>query len=94
MHRRETERIARALAERARRERARATARVPETDPPGVIGAGEAGAGAGAGAANRPSVTNGPNAAKWPARPVSAWSWAAVATIVIPVLLLVVAILA
>ena len=89
VHRKETERIARALAERARRERAdaarprSAAGETGENSVP-VNGASENGR-AGTGAVNGPG---------WPSRPVSTWHWPGVLAVVVPALLLVAAILA
>ena len=88
VRRRESERIATALAERARQEHARAAARAAETDRPGMIGTGEAAA------TEWPGEANEAGEAEWPARPVSAWTWPAVLAVVIPALLLIVTILA
>lgn len=88
VRRRESERIATALAERARQEHARAAARAAETDRPGMIGTGEAAA------TEWPGEANDAGEAEWPARPVSAWTWPAVLAVVIPALLLIVTILA
>jgi Bacterial PH domain len=92
VHRKETERIARALAERARRERAdaaRPRVAAGETGQTGENRAPENGAGgngrAGTGAGNGPG---------WPSHPVSAWHWPGVLAAVVPALLLVAAILA
>jgi hypothetical protein len=90
VHRKECERIARALAERARREHADAAA--PGTrEAPGAYEAGENGAGRkGRRQTSGPIAGNGP---EWPARPVSAWNWPAVLAIAVPLLLLVATIL-
>jgi Bacterial PH domain len=86
VHRKETERIARALSERARRQRADAMAARP----------GAAGGGAADGDSPAGSLANGGVADRpeWAPRPVSAWHWPSVLAIVVPALLLVAAILA
>ena len=94
VHRKECERIARALAERARREHADAAV-LGTREAPGAYEAGENGAGRnGRRQTSGPIAANGPG---WPARPVSApvsaWNWPAVLAIAVPVLLLVATIL-
>lgn len=84
VHRKETERIARALAERARRERADAARPVPRA---GENRAGE----------NRQKQRIGPGAGdgpEWAPRPVSAWHGPSVLAVLVPALLLAAAILA
>ena len=80
VHRKETERIARALSERARRQRADAMAARP-----GAAGSDAADGGVTGGVTGRP---------EWAPGPVSAWHWPSVLAIVVPALLLVAAILA
>ena len=105
VHRKETERIARALTERARRERADAAARAPGpgTVPrPGAVPApGPARGRAAASGADEARGAPGAEAGVMReapgtvgARPVSAWHWPAVLAIVVPALLLVTAIFA
>ncbi len=95
LHRKETERIARALSERARRQRADAMAARP-----GAAGGGAAGGGAADGPSPAGSLANGgvtggvTGRPEWAPRPVSAWHWPSVLAIAVPALLLVAAILA
>ena len=86
VHRKETERIARALSERARRQRADAM-----TARPGAAGGGAADGDSPAGSLANGSVAGRP---EWAPGPVSAWHWPSVLAIVVPALLLVAAILA
>jgi hypothetical protein len=86
VHRKETERIARALSERARRQRADAMAARPGAAGGGTAdGDSPAGSPANGGVADRP---------EWAPCPVSAWHWPSVLAIVVPALFLVAAILA
>jgi hypothetical protein len=86
VQRKETERIARALSERARRQRADAMAGRPGAADDGAAdGDSPAGSLANGGIADR---------REWAPCPVSAWHWPSVLAIVVPALLLVAAILA
>ena len=92
VHRKETERIARALAERARRERAdaaRPRSAAGETGETGETRVPENGA-----SENGRAGTGAVNGPRWPSRPVSTWHWPGVLAVVVPALLLVAAILA
>ena len=89
LHRKETERLARALADRARRERADAARPVP--------GAGENRAGENRADDNGQKQRIGPGAGdgpEWAPRPVSAWHGPSVLAVLVPALLLAAAILA
>jgi hypothetical protein len=89
VHRKETERIARALAERARRERADAARPVPraEENRAGPNRADDNGRKQRIG----PGAGDGP---EWAPRPVSAWHGPSVLAVLVPALLLAAAILA
>jgi hypothetical protein len=81
VHRRETERIARTLDERAGSERAQRAALAPDTgqdDPRRKQGPG-------------PEATA---SAEWPQGPVAAWHWPSVAAVLLPALLLIIVVFA
>jgi hypothetical protein len=99
LHRKETERIARALAERARRERADAARPVPSAkeNPAGENRAEENRAGQNRADDDGQKQRIGPGAGdgpEWAPRPVSAWHGPSVLAVLVPALLLAAAILA